>query len=55
MQLCPGGVWGDKSRKKKKKDWQHLLAQVPILKKKEKRKVKELKGVERSQRYEISS
>ena len=28
-----GEVWGDKAEKKKK-DWQRLLAQVPILKKK---------------------
>ena len=32
-----GGVWGDKAEKKRqkeRKDWQQLLAQVPIFKKK---------------------
>ena len=29
-----GGVCGDKAEKEKKKDWQQLLAQVPILEKK---------------------
>ena len=32
----PGGIWGDKAEKKKrkKKDWQQLLAQVLVLKNK---------------------
>ena len=36
IQLCTGGVWGDEAEKKK--DWQQLLAQVPIFKKKAKKK-----------------
>ena len=31
IQLCTGGIWGGK-----KEDWQQLLAQVPIFKKKKK-------------------
>ena len=31
MPLCTGGLWGEEE----KKDWQQLLAQVPIFKKKE--------------------
>ena len=35
----PGGIWGGKAEKKKKrKDWPQLLAQAPIFKKKKKRK-----------------
>ena len=30
------GIWGEKAEKKKEKDWQQLLAQVPIFKKKPK-------------------
>ena len=33
MQLCTGGIVGEKAKKGKKNDWQQLLAQVPILKK----------------------
>ena len=33
VQLCTGGIWGEKARKQKE-DWQQLLAQVAILKKK---------------------
>ena len=29
-----GGIWEEKADKKTKNDWQQLLAQVPILKKK---------------------
>ena len=36
MQLCTRGAWGDKAEKKK--DWQQLLAQVPIFGKKKKEK-----------------
>ena len=32
-----GGLWGDKEEEKEKKDWQQMLAQVPILKKKKER------------------
>ena len=32
---APGGIWGDKAEKKKREDWQQLLAQVPIFEKKE--------------------
>ena len=35
IQLCTGGIWGEKAERKKK-DWQHLLAQVPISKKRKK-------------------
>ena len=28
------GLWGEKEERKKKEDWQQLLAQVPIFKKK---------------------
>ena len=35
LQLCTRGIWGEKAEKKK--NWQQLLAQVPIFKKKEKR------------------
>ena len=31
---CVLGGSGEKKQKKKKEDWQHLLAQVPIFKKK---------------------
>ena len=34
MQLCTGGIWGEKAGKKMKEDWQQLLAQVPIFEKK---------------------
>ena len=37
MQLCTGGIWGEKAEKEKK-DWQQLLAQVPIFKKNNKNK-----------------
>ena len=33
IQLCTGGLWGEEE-KEKKKDWQQMLAQVRILKKK---------------------
>ena len=33
MQLCAGGIWGEKAERKKKEDWQQLLAQMPIFKK----------------------
>ena len=35
MQLCTGGIWGEKAggKKNQNKDWQLLLAQVPIFKK----------------------
>ena len=36
IQLYTGGIWGEKSRGKKK-DWQQLLAQVPIFKKTKKK------------------
>ena len=36
MQLGTGGIWGEKCRGITKEDWQQLLAQVPILKKKKK-------------------
>ena len=29
-----GGIWGEKEEEEKKEDWQQLLAQVPIFKKK---------------------
>ena len=32
IQLCTVGIWRDKTGKKKKEDWQQLLAQVPIFK-----------------------
>ncbi|GAA9202137.1 hypothetical protein BTM366_14960 [Helicobacter pylori] len=35
IQLCTVGIWGEKAGKKK--DWQELLAQVPIFKKKKKK------------------
>ena len=35
-QLEGREVWEDKAGKKKKKDWQQLLAQVPIFKEKKK-------------------
>ena len=31
-----GGIWGEKAEKEKEEDWQQLLAQVPIFKKKKK-------------------
>ena len=35
VQLCAGGIWGEKAeRKKEEEDWQQLLAQVSIFKKK---------------------
>ena len=36
-QLCAGGIWGEEEKRKRKEDWQQLLAQVPIL---EKQKIK---------------
>ena len=33
IQLCTGGIWGEKAEKKKKEDQQQLLDQVPIFKK----------------------
>ena len=34
-----GGVWGDKAETNKQKDWQQLLAQVPILGEKNKKEL----------------
>ena len=36
IQLCTGGLAGEKAGGEKKEDWQQLLAQVPIFKKKKK-------------------
>ena len=45
MQLRTRGIWGEKAEEKK--DWQQLLAQVPILKKNKKMfKKKRKKGEE---------
>ena len=35
-QLCTGGLWGEKEEEKK--DWQQMLAQMPIFKKKRNKK-----------------
>ena len=34
VQLCTGGLWEEEEEEGEKKDWQQMLAQVPILKKK---------------------
>ena len=43
-QLCTGGIWGGKAEKNKKEDWQQLLAQVPIFKKKKEKESKDAAG-----------
>ena len=35
IQLCTGGLWGEED-KRRKEDWQQMLARVPIFKKKTK-------------------